>query len=80
MGLNEKNIVNNLRPCSKIDEIPKIWTQNKLPNTFVQNVKKSVEVKVREFGWQKIKRRCDINTKHVKLSDNVKNLWTIKLV
>ena len=49
------------------------WAQYKLPDMFVQNLMKSVKAKVLEFGRQKIK-SCNIkiNTKHIKLSDNVK--------
>ena len=40
----------------------------------MQNLMKGFKAKVREFGRLKIKSyfRCDINRKHVKLSDNVK--------
>ena len=59
LGSNKKNIFKkDLRSSSKMDEIPKNWTwaQNKLPNTFVQNLMKGVKGKVREFGQEKIKR------------------------
>ena len=74
----------NLRSCSKMDEITKNCTlaQNKLSNTFVQNLMKGVKAKVRKFGRLKIKKsgfRVYINRKHVRLSDNVKKLFEKEL-
>ena len=53
----KKILKKDLRYCSKMDLISKNLTlaQNKLPNTFVQNLMKDVKGKVREFGRKKRK-------------------------
>ena len=51
------------------------------PLFFLYFQKLCVEAKVREIGQQKIKSyfRCDINSKYVKLSDNVNRYITLNL-
>ena len=76
----KKILYKDLRFCSKTHEIPKNWTwvQNKLPNTFVQNLTKSLKILPAE-NLKKNDFRDDINRKHLKLSDNVNELSITKL-